>query len=52
MHFFLGSDQDDNETEPSDDDEEAILLSYPCVPPLNNLTIGSRFEDVTTPPRD
>lgn len=50
MHFFLGSDQDDDEMEASDD--EATLLSHPHTPPLNGRIIGPRFEDVTTPSRN
>jgi hypothetical protein len=47
IRFFLGSDQDDDELEASDD--EATLLTYSCKFPLNDLIIGSRSEDVTPP---
>jgi protein SDA1 len=47
IHFFLGSDQDDDETEASDD--EATLLSYPRRLSLNRSITGSRSKDVETP---
>ena len=48
IHFFLGSDQDDDEMEPSDD--EVPLPSYSRIISFNGSAIGSRSQNVTTPP--
>jgi len=50
MHFFLGSDQDNDEAEASDD--EATLLSYPPILSLNGSILGTWSEDFTTPSRN
>jgi hypothetical protein len=50
IHFFLGSDQDDDEMEGSDD--EATFPSNPRTLPLKALLTGSRFEDAATPSRN
>ena len=46
IHFFLGSDQDDDEMEPNED--EATLLSCTRILLFNGSTIGSRSQNITT----
>ena len=47
IHFFLGSDQDDDEMEPNED--EATLLSCSRILLLNSSAIGSRSQDIAPP---
>lgn len=47
IHFFLGSDQDDDEMEPKKD--EATLLSCTRILLFNGSAIGSRSQNITTP---
>lgn len=49
IHFFLGSDQENDEMEPSDD--EVPLLLHLQITSFNASAVGTRSQDITAPSR-